>query len=89
MKSKMASATSSVMAGSAISKSLPMLAADPPSCEDEPLPAPKLEGRDAPPPVAPPAAPATADSKAADPDMAESIIGSTFKFNRADSFISP
>jgi hypothetical protein len=89
MKSKIASAISSVMAGSAINNSRPMLAGapsepDPPIELLEPLGAPELDPdgvgiREL------DAASRRPGGKASD----WSMIGSTFRFNRADSFCNP
>jgi hypothetical protein len=74
MKSKIASATDSSIAGKAISKSRPRLAL-PAGCEAE-SPVGIIESEAAP-------------NIAAGMLNAESIIGNTFKFSLADSFCKP
>lgn len=87
MKSRMASAISSVMAGNAMSKSRPMLPLDPVLLDSlllEPLDAP-VAGV----PVVGISDEFAADMSAAAPERAESIMGRTLRFNRADSFWRP
>jgi hypothetical protein len=74
MKSRIASAIDSSIAGKAINKSLPILGL-PVGCEVE-SPVGIIESEAAP-------------SIAAGMLSAESIIGNTFKFNLADSFCKP
>jgi hypothetical protein len=88
MKSKIASAVYSSMPGKAISRSRPMLALLPgvellvdPVAEDPVAEVPVVEDPDV-----GMIEPETAPSRAAGTDNAASIVGSTLRFSRADSF---